>query len=79
MTRKRLFRRIRDCLDKTELPTTTETQAVANVSVDCTLEYVLGFAIEVSEELTKNALYSEAMVAGTFIRKIKGLMGDGNV
>lgn len=61
-------------LEERGLEITEDSKAVVDAAVCCALEYVLTFAQEVSEELTAASLYSEAMVAGVFVRKIKGLM-----
>lgn len=76
MTRKRLQRTIKNKLDDFQLPADDEAREVASVAVDCALEYVLSFANQVAEELTSQQLYSEAMVAGVFVAKLKGLLGE---
>lgn len=49
---------------------------VVDVAVDGALEYVLEYAQEVSAELVSSNSYSEAMVAGLFVKKIKTLLGE---
>lgn len=74
MTRKRMYDAIKTKLAEEGLEITDESQAVVDAAISCALDYVLTFAQEVSHELTGSGLYSEAMVAGVFVRKIKGLM-----
>lgn len=74
MTRKRMNATIRQKLEDEGLHVTDEERAVADFAVRCALDYVLAFSHEVAEELASKELYSEAMVAGVFIRKIKGLI-----
>lgn len=74
MTRKRMYDAIKQKLDEEGLEITEDSKAVVDAAICCALEYVLEFAQEVSHELTSQGLYSEAMVAGVFVRKIKGLM-----
>jgi len=67
---------IKEALDEQGLQCTEDTKAVADAAADATLNYLLSFATEVSEELVSNDLYTEAMVAGVFTRKIKILKSD---
>jgi hypothetical protein len=76
MTRKRMSASIKEALDHQGLPVTEESKAVADAAVDAALSYLLSFAQDVSEELVGNQLYSEAMVAGVFTRKLKALKTD---
>jgi len=76
MTRKRMSAKIKESLDHQGLPLTEETKAVADTAVDAALDYLLAFAQDVSEELAGNELFSEAMVAGVFTRKLKALRTD---
>lgn len=77
MTRKRMYDAIKSRLAEEGLEITDESKAVVDAAISCALDYVLAFAQEVSHELTSQGLYSEAMVAGVFIRKVKGLI-SGN-
>lgn len=76
MTRQRLQRTIKKRLDDYQLPVNEESRDVVDAAVDCALEYVLLFAQEVSAELSSKELYSEAMVAGVFVNKLKGLLNE---
>ncbi len=76
MTRKRMYGTIRTELERNDLSEHQSCNDVVDVAVDAALEYVLGFAVEVSSELIGSQLYSEAMVAGVFIRKLKALLGE---
>jgi hypothetical protein len=78
VTRQRLKNAIRAKLKDYQLPVSDEAREVSDVAVDCALEYVLRFAQEVSQELTSKHLYSEAMTAGVFIKKLKDLLGENN-
>lgn len=74
MTRERMYDAIKKKLDKEGLEITEDTRPVVDAAVSVALEYVLSFAQEVSHELASKTLYSHSMVAGVFIRKLKGLM-----
>lgn len=75
MTRKRLYGVIRTELERADL-TDESCMDVVDVAVDGALEYVLNFGVELSAELAGSGLYSEAMVAGVFIAKLKLLLGE---
>lgn len=74
MTRKRLYDAIKAKFEEDGIELTDEAKAAVDAAVCCALDYVLVFAQEISQELTNAHLYSEAMVAGVFVRKIKGLI-----
>lgn len=76
VTRKRLYDKIKTRLQDYDLPDDAVAKEVVDEAVDCALEYVLSFAQEVSSELVQNKLYSEAMVSGVIIRKLKALLGN---
>jgi hypothetical protein len=75
VTRKRLYDTIRQKLRDYQLPTDSDTKEVVDAAVDCALDYVLEYAMTVSEQLVMDEAYSEAMVAGMFVNKLKGLLG----
>lgn len=74
MTRYRMYEAIREQLAEEGLELTDDCKAAVDASVCAALGYVLNFSQEVSRELASKELYSEAMVAGVFINKLKGLM-----
>lgn len=73
MTRKRMADKIKQSLDEQGIEYSDDDKALASAIVDSTLDYVLEFGQEVSQELVGVGLYSEAMVAGVFVRKLKAL------
>jgi len=73
MTRKRMYDSIKGCLEKENIELTDDTKAAVDVAVSCALNYVQDFAQQVSHELISGGLYSEAMVAGVIVQKIKAL------
>lgn len=75
MTRKRMMAAVRESLDDKEL-TCENCRPVAEASVDATLDYLLEFAQSVAQELVVVGLFSEAMVAGVLVRKMKSLKHD---
>lgn len=78
MTRERMYDTIKQKLDEEGLEITPESKLVVDAAICCALEYVLDYAQGLSHELASAELYSEAMVAGSMIRKIKGLMNGNN-
>lgn len=76
MTRKRMYGVIRTDLERADLAD-EGCMDVVDVAVNGALEYVLQFGLELSAELAASELYSESMVAGVFIRKLKTLLGEG--
>lgn len=76
MTRQRLYTEIRQRLIDYQLPCDDEAREVADAAVDCALEYLQRYVMGMSEQLVKDEAYSEAMVAGTVITKIKRLRGE---
>lgn len=76
MTRRRMYNTIKQHLEDYQLPVTEESKDVVNTAVDCALEYVLDYATRMAEQLVSDGAYSEAMVAGTFVNKIKALLGE---
>lgn len=74
MTRARMYEAIRVRLAEEELALTEDCKAAVDASVCAALDYILEFAQSVSHELASKELYSEAMVAGVLVNKIKGLM-----
>lgn len=75
MTRKRLYSSIRLELERRDLYG-EECLPVVDASVDGTLNYILSFAQDISTELIVSGLYSEAMVSGVFVQKLKALLGE---
>lgn len=75
MTRNIMREAIKQRLEDYQIPLTDESKEVAEAAVDCALEHLLGFLMQLSEQLTVDNAYSEAMVAGIVIRKVKGLLG----
>lgn len=73
MTRQRMYKQIRAKLSEEGLEITDECKAVTDAAICVALDYVLTFTVEISEELISAGLYSEAMVAGLLVRKIKDL------
>ena len=68
-TRRRLNRQIEKCLgDRSVDP------AVRDIIVDCTLNYLLDYTQQLSEELMSKNLHSESMSAGAVITKLKTLL-----
>jgi hypothetical protein len=72
MTRKRMSIAIKESLKECD----EHTHKVADAAVNAAFDYVLEFAQEVSQELVGVGLYSEAMVAGVFVRKLKNLKSE---
>ena len=71
MTRQRLFRKIDQALAEHEVD-----DVVKQVIADRTLQYLLDYTQQLSEELMSKHLHSESMSVGTVITKLKMLMTD---
>lgn len=72
MTRKRLLGKVKHNLgDRAFDP------EIVELAVDTTLQYLLDYSQDLSEQLMSKHLHSEAMSAGTVITKLKALLsGD---
>lgn len=74
MTRKLMYDAIKAKLEEEGLEATEENKAAVDAAVCAALEYILNFGLETAEALAIQKAYSELLVAGVFINKIKGLM-----
>lgn len=76
MTRKRMYDVIKQRLEDYQLECDDACMDVVDVAVNEALQYVCSFAQDLSIEMVSSEMYSEAMVAGTIINKIKTLLGE---
>lgn len=78
MTRRKMREAIRQRLEDYQLPVDEDSRQIVDTAVDCALEYVLDFAMQVNEKLVEDLprSYSQVLVAGTFIQKLKKLLGE---
>jgi len=75
MTRKLLYDAIKVKLDEKGIEITKESKAAVDTAIYVALDYLLVYALSTAEDFAvqKNA-YSELLVTGMFVNKIKGLM-----
>lgn len=76
MTRKKLMAEVKNGLDGNNIPMDETTQAAVEVAIQCTLQYLLNYSTQMSEELITSKLHTEAMTAGLVSKKVKSLMGN---
>lgn len=74
MTRKLMYDAIKAKLAEENIEITDEAKAAVDVAVCAALEYLLDYSLLTAEHLAIQKSYSELLVAGGFINKIKGLM-----
>lgn len=74
MTRKLMYDAIKAKLEEEGLEVNEDTKAAVDAAVCAALEYLLNYSLLTAEHLAMQKSYSELLVAGGFINKIKGLM-----
>jgi hypothetical protein len=77
MSRDHIKSEILNCLQNNDLPGDETTVKIAELSIDCTLNYLTKFIGTLSHELVSDGLYSHSMVTGLVLKKIRDLR-DGN-